>query len=120
SIGGKILSDHNNNKYLHMAQVIALTHHERWDGSGYLQGLQNREIPLSGRIVGLCDVFDALVSDRPYKEAWLIEDAIAEIESRSGTHFDPYLVELFHKIIDEILEIRDRFCDSSSSLKYIS
>ena len=78
-----------------MAETIALTHHERWDGRGYPRGLQGTEIPLVGRIVGLADVFDALTHSRPYKEAWPIEKAVEEIRSQSGRHFDPEVVEAF-------------------------
>jgi putative two-component system response regulator len=78
-----------------MAEVIARTHHEKWDGTGYPEGLRGEEIPLVARMVAVCDVFDALVSDRPYKAAWLVEDALAEIETLSGTHLDPELSALF-------------------------
>jgi putative two-component system response regulator len=78
-----------------MGETIALTHHEKWDGSGYPQGLAGEDIPLVARICAICDVFDALVSTRPYKAAWSMGDALAEIERLSGSHFDPKLVELF-------------------------
>lgn len=72
-------------KLLQLAEEVALTHHEKWDGSGYPKGLKGKEIPLSGRITAICDVFDALVSKRPYKEAWSIDDAVKEIERKCGT-----------------------------------
>lgn len=78
---------------LRLAQEIALTHHERWDGSGYPAGLAGEAIPLSGRIVALADVFDALTHDRPYKRAWSLEAAVAEIRRQSGRQFDPAVVE---------------------------
>ncbi len=78
-----------------MAEVIARTHHERWDGAGYPAGLASEDIPLVGRICAICDVFDALVSNRPYKTAWPVEDALAEIRRESGRRFDPRLTELF-------------------------
>ena len=80
---------------MQIGEVIARTHHERWDGSGYPAGLAGEDIPLAGRICAVCDVFDALVSARPYKAAWAVEDALAEIRALSGSQFDPRLVELF-------------------------
>lgn len=76
-----------------LAREIVLTHHERWDGSGYPAGLSGEQIPISGRIVGLADVFDALTHERPYKPAWPIDMAVAEIRSQSGRQFDPAVVE---------------------------
>jgi HD-GYP domain-containing protein (c-di-GMP phosphodiesterase class II) len=86
---------------IQVAETIALTHHERWDGSGYPRGLAREEIPLAGRIAAVCDVFDALISIRPYKSAWPVEDALAEIERLSGSHFDPQLVTAFLEIMRE-------------------
>jgi putative two-component system response regulator len=79
-----------------------LTHHERWDGSGYPRGLAGEEIPLAGRIAAVCDVFDALISIRPYKSAWPVGDALAEIERLSGSHFDPSLVAAFLEIMRDL------------------
>jgi putative two-component system response regulator len=104
AIGAQILSG-NNSKLLHMAKTIALTHHEKWDGSGYPNGLKGENIPLIGRIVCLCDVFDALTSDRPYKKAWSLEDTLAEIERLDSIFFDPILVKKFRLILPEILRI---------------
>ena len=78
-----------------LAAEIAHTHHERWDGTGYPAGLAGEEIPLAGRIVAVADVFDALISERPYKPAWPVERAIAEIRAGAGTHFDPAVVAAF-------------------------
>ena len=78
-----------------MAEVIALTHHERWNGTGYPAGLAGEAIPLTGRITAICDVFDALISPRVYKQAWTVDDALAEIERERGEHFDPELAALF-------------------------
>jgi len=89
-----------------LASEIALSHHEKWDGSGYPGGLKKEEIPQSARIVAIGDVFDALTMKRPYKEAWPVDKALAVISEDSGTHFDPELVELFIGIKDEILEIK--------------
>ena len=96
-IGVRILSG-SDFPVLKLAEEIALTHHERWDGSGYPRGLAGEEIPLSGRIVALADVFDALTHARPYKEAWPLEDAMQEIRHCSGTHFDPQVVEAFERL----------------------
>jgi putative two-component system response regulator len=93
-IGADILSG-NNYPLLRMAEEIALTHHERWDGTGYPRGLKGEEIPLSGRIVAVVDVFDALTHDRPYKEAWTFEEAVSEIRRQGGRQFDPRVVEVF-------------------------
>jgi putative two-component system response regulator len=87
------------------ARIIALTHHERWDGSGYPQKLRGEEIPLPGRIVALCDVFDALTTKRPYKEAYSVERSLEYLRDNSGKHFDPTLVERFLGILPQILEI---------------
>jgi putative two-component system response regulator len=96
-IGASILAG-SATPLLQAAEEIALTHHERWDGSGYPGGLAREEIPLAGRICAICDVFDALRSERPYKGPWPREDALAEIRNQSGSHFDPRLVEVFLRI----------------------
>jgi putative two-component system response regulator len=80
------------------AETIALTHHERWDGTGYPAGLAGEEIPLAGRIAAICDVFDALLARRPYKERWSLDDALDEIRDLAGTHFDPALTRAFLEI----------------------
>jgi CHASE2 domain-containing sensor protein len=87
---------------MRMAEEIALTHHERWDGSGYPQGLAADGIPLVGRICAVCDVFDALLSQRPYKEPWPLEDALAELQRERGTHFDPVVVDAFLALVDDV------------------
>jgi CHASE2 domain-containing sensor protein len=92
--GAKILSG-SRSPLVRMAEVIALTHHERWDGSGYPHGLAGDGIPLEGRIVAVCDVYDALVSRRPYKEPWTPAEALDEIAGAAGSHFDPRLAEAF-------------------------
>jgi len=94
SIGAAMLSD-SPSELLQLAEAIARTHHERWDGAGYPQGLRGEEIPLAGRICAVCDVYDALVSPRPYKDPWSQHDALAEIVALRGRHFDPELVEAF-------------------------
>jgi len=80
---------------LRTARAVALSHHERWDGKGYPRGLRGEDIPLAARIVAVADVFDALISERPYKAAWTNDAAIAEIERESGSQFDPKVVEAF-------------------------
>ena len=102
--------------FLEMARIIALTHHERWDGKGYPDGILGQAIPLFGRICAICDVFDALTTKRPYKQAWSVEDAMAEIRKGAGTQFDPSLVGHFERILPEILEIRAKF-DSDELVK---
>ena len=93
TIGGDLLAG-SRLPLVQMAEVIARTHHERWDGSGYPAGLVGEEIPLAGRICAVGDVFDALISDRPYKAAWSVEETLAEIDRQRGRHFDPRLVDL--------------------------
>ncbi len=96
---------------MQMAQTIALTHHEKWDGSGYPQHLKGEEIPLTGRIISICDVFDALTTERIYKKAWPIQVALTEIKAQKNRHFDPNLVDIFEKIFPEIMEKYREFSD---------
>jgi putative two-component system response regulator len=104
-IGARILSD-SPSELLRAGEVIALAHHEKWDGSGYPHGLAAEEIPLSGRICAVADVFDALTSKRPYKEAFSNRKARRMLLEGRGTHFDPRLVDLFLKDADELERIR--------------
>ncbi len=92
-----------------MAAEIAYCHHEKWDGSGYPQGLKGEQISEPARIVAVADVFDALTMDRAYKKAWTVEDSIAEIKKGSGHHFEPRLVDKFEKILPDILEIKKQW-----------
>lgn len=92
---------------IQLAEEIALTHHEKWNGTGYPNGLKEEQIPVSGRITAICDVFDALLSDRPYKKAWPLEVVIEEIKKGSGTHFDPYLVKVFLENINIFVDIKE-------------
>jgi len=94
TVGARILAG-SRAPLVRMAETIALTHHERWDGSGYPRRLAGEDIPLEGRIVAVCDFYDALVSRRPYKEPWTPRAALAEIEAQAGRHFDPRLASLF-------------------------
>ncbi len=95
--GGAILSG-GRHSLLRLAESIALNHHERWDGSGYPQRLAGTEIPQAGRIVAVADVYDALTHKRPYKEAWSVEDAVAEIVDQADHQFDPAVVDAFVKL----------------------
>ncbi len=94
-----------------MAKKIALTHHEKWNGTGYPEGLKEEDIPIEGRIVAIADVFDTLTSDRSFKKRWPVEDAIDFIENASGTEFDPEMVRLFLKILPDIIEIKNEYPD---------
>ena len=109
--GGEIIGEHGD-RLLVMAQLIALTHHEKWDGTGYHRGLKGEEIPLVGRITSIADVFDALTSVRPYKKAWPVEDAVKLIQREAGTSFDPELVQKFVGLLPQILAIREKFPDA--------
>lgn len=114
-IGGRILQGAETG-YLKLAEIIALTHHERWDGTGYPRGLRGGEIPRVGQIVAIADVFDALTSKRPYKEPFSIEKSFKIIKEGQGGHFDPEVVEAFFAIEPEILSIRERYRDKGESL----
>ena len=106
TIGAKILVD-SKAEILQLAQQIAISHHEKWNGRGYPQGLAGDTIPLAARIVGLTDVFDALTSKRPYKDPFPVEVALDIIKKERGEHFDPDVVNVFFENIDEILKIKD-------------
>lgn len=108
--GGEIIGEHDS-KLLRMAREVALYHHEKWDGSGYPFGLRGEAIPLSARIAALADVFDALTTKRPYKEAWSVEEAVALVDESSGSHFDPMVAEHFRKVLPAILEIKLEFAE---------
>ncbi|WCK55013.1 two-component system response regulator [Aneurinibacillus sp. Ricciae_BoGa-3] len=110
TIGYKILSD-TEFPLLRLASEIALTHHEKYDGTGYPNGMSGRDIPLSGRIVAVVDVFDALTSSRPYKEPFSNETAYSIIRKGSGTHFDPNMVNLFFDVLPEIESIQKTYQD---------
>jgi len=102
NVGAQILGD-STARVLTLAAEIARSHHERWDGNGYPDGLRGEEIPISGRIVAIADVFDALTQSRPYKEAWDTQRAVEEIENSAGTHFDPRIVDAFLRLDHESL-----------------
>ncbi len=99
---------------LQMAARIALHHHEKYDGTGYPQGLEGEQISIEGRIVALADVFDALTSERPYKRPWSRESAVAYVFEHSGTHFDPKIVQAFEKILPKVFEVLDQYKENES------
>jgi putative two-component system response regulator len=109
-IGYHILAD-GSSELMKVAAKIALEHHEKWDGSGYPYGLKGQEISIEARITTISDVFDALTSERPYKKAWLIQDAVKYIEDQKGVSFDPQIVENFKEVIPEIIRIKEQFSD---------
>ncbi|WP_368759022.1 response regulator [Pseudomonas aeruginosa] len=110
-IGARIIGDHPSG-LLKTAATIALNHHEKWDGSGYPNGLAGEDIPHVARVVALADVFDALTCVRPYKRAWSAEEALDFIIHERGQHFDPELVDAFLGCLSEIFEIQNRWGDS--------
>lgn len=112
TIGFQLLGDHPSD-ILTVAAKIALTHHEKWDGSGYPAGLRGEQIPLEGRIVAICDVFDALLSKRPYKREWTFEEALDEINRLSNVQFDPVVVRSFNNVFPELAKIREQLTDGS-------
>jgi response regulator RpfG family c-di-GMP phosphodiesterase len=110
TIGFQIIKD-STNHLLQTGSTIALTHHEKWDGSGYPKGLRGLEIPLFGRIAAVADVFDALISRRPFRDAWSIEKAFEYIEGGKGSHFDPRLASLFLENRVAVQEVCDAYRD---------
>jgi len=112
SIGGDIIGRHESGM-LAMAHLLAVTHHEKWDGSGYPAGLKGEEIALVGRIVAIADVFDALTSARPYKQAWPVEQAVEYLQQQRGKHFEPRLGDLFIEQMPALLEIKQRWAEHS-------
>jgi putative two-component system response regulator len=110
TIGADIIGVHAHGM-LALARNIALTHHEKWNGSGYPRGLTGLEIPLEGRIVAIADVFDALTSARPYKAAWPVEEAVQYLRQQRGQHFDAQLVDLFLEQLPAIVEIKERWAE---------
>lgn len=108
TIGADLLDGHASELMI-TARDIALTHHEKWDGSGYPNGLQGEDIPIMGRIAGIVDVFDALSSKRPYKDPYPREKVIAIIREQRGKHFDPVLTDLFLNNVNEFLAIQNKF-----------
>ena len=89
-------------QYLHQALDIPYCHHEKWDGGGYPRGLKGEQIPLAARIFAIVDVYDALISDRPYRKAWTRDKTLEHIRELRGTHFDPHVVDVFFEEINNI------------------
>ncbi len=109
-IGHSILSN-SQSRYIQTGSIIALNHHERFDGTGYPNGISGKDIPLVARIVAVADVYDALVSSRPYKRAWEIKDAQEYLHRHAGTQFDPICVEAFFERIEKVNVIHNTFND---------
>ncbi|MBF4989027.1 two-component system response regulator [Methylophilus sp. 14] len=109
-MGAKIL-DNSTSPLIKLAHSVALYHHEKWDGSGYPFGLKGEAIPIEARIVAVADVFDALLNKRPYKEAWPVEQAVAEIETNRGKHFDPAIVDAMLQCLPDLLEINNNWLE---------
>jgi len=107
TLGAELLAGHDS-VLMKAAAGIALTHHERWDGEGYPQKMRGEDIPQEGRIVALCDVFDALISERPYKKSWPLPDAIREIDSLAGKAFDPEMVDALHEALPSMRDIMNK------------
>jgi putative two-component system response regulator len=116
-IGANILNG-SKQDYMKLAEEIALTHHEKWNGRGYPQGLVGEDIPISGRIAAVADVFDALISERPYKPALSTGESFTIIEGECGRHFDPKVAEAFLDIKQEILTIVEQYKDSAQNIKH--
>jgi response regulator RpfG family c-di-GMP phosphodiesterase len=119
AVAGYDILKGSSSKILQMAADIALGHHEKFDGSGYPNGVKGEAIPLSARVCAVVDVFDALASDRPYKMAWTTDRAFAEIRSLSGSSFDPKLVEVFFDIRTRILSIKAQFADDPTEVALV-
>jgi putative two-component system response regulator len=109
-IGAEIIGEHSSD-VMRAARTVALRHHERWDGSGYPDRLKGEDIPLAARVVAVADVFDALLSARPYKLAWPLEQTVAEIQAKSGQHFDPRCAAALLDLLPQCLEVRERYKD---------
>ncbi|HEX8601663.1 MAG TPA: HD domain-containing phosphohydrolase [Pseudoduganella sp.] len=111
TIGADIIGEHPHGM-LKLARNIALSHHEKWDGSGYPAGLAGAAIPVEGRICAIADVFDALTSERPYKKAWPVQDAVELLQKQRGAHFDPHLVDLFVGLLPAICAIKEKWAET--------
>lgn len=122
-VGAKVIEDAINDygeksPFFIQAREIILSHHEKWDGTGYPYGLSKTDIPLSGRLMAIADVYDALVSERPYKKAFPHEEATKIIFEGYGTHFDPYLIENLQDTIDDFKEVKEKIADKVSRKHY--
>jgi len=110
--GAEIIGEHDS-QILQMAREIAINHHEKWNGSGYPNGISGEEIPLSARIVAVADVFDALSSARPYKDAWPEEKVLDLLQQEAGQHFDPQLIPIFIKVLPQVRSVQGQYDDST-------
>jgi putative two-component system response regulator len=106
-IGGSILREAEDD-LIKTGEIIALSHHEKWDGSGYPKGMKGEDIPLIGRITAVADVFDALTSERPYKKAFSNEKAYGILREGRGTQFDPKVLDAFFERLDDVVEIQEK------------
>jgi HD-GYP domain-containing protein (c-di-GMP phosphodiesterase class II) len=118
-LGAELLAG-SSSPVVQLAQQVALSHHEKWDGSGYPEGLKGENIPIEARICCVVDVFDALISERPYKQPWTVEDALAEIGRCSGTMFDPMLADIFVSLEKDVRGILERTSNTASALPAVS
>ena len=112
-IGAEIIGDHPS-ELMQNARMVALRHHERWDGSGYPDGLSGEAIPAMARVVAVADVFDALLSSRPYKTPWTVAATVEELKAQSGRHFEPRVVAALLELMPECLAVRERYRDDPS------
>lgn len=115
---GALILEGSDSELLQLAEIIALSHHERWDGTGYPNKLKGAEIPIAGRITAIADVFDALTSKRPYKEAYSLEKSFDIIRNSRGSHFDPEVVDAFFAISADIKKIMDEYHSEESLIKH--
>jgi putative two-component system response regulator len=109
-IGAEIIGDHPA-ELMRAARTVALHHHERWDGGGYPHGLRGEAIPAMARLVAVADVFDALLSARPYKTPWTVTATVEELKAQSGRHFEPRVVSALLDLLPECLAIREQYRD---------
>ncbi len=116
AVNGARILEGSDAGFIKLGEVIALTHHEKWDGTGYPQGLGGEKIPIAGRIVAIADVFDALTSERPYKKPFSLEKSYNIIRAGRGSHFDPDVLDAFFEAEDEILKIKERYKNEGESL----
>jgi putative two-component system response regulator len=113
-IGAEIVGDHPS-ELMQMARMVALRHHERWDGTGYPHGLHGEAIPPVARLVAVADVFDALLSARPYKAPWTVPATLAEFSAQSGRHFEPAAVSALLDILPQCLAVRELYKDDAGA-----
>jgi len=104
----------DDDEFLRNARLFAGYHHERWDGTGYPYGLKETDIPIQARIMAVVDVYDALVSERPYKKPFTEEKAFSIIIEESGSHFDPFIVDAFSQVKDQFIAVNRKYADSAN------